>query len=311
MEVKCLLPDKHRKKLFTIIVIPHNEETVLNLRIPLYLFQAMGILLVCGLVCGHLWLSDVLHVQENATEISRLQATNRALHEDIDRMTMETERLLEHVQEMELLTLEVREMIDLPAGERRQEEAGWDVFLTSNEQPGLLASRGGNPVIARNMSNISHLQGFLPEFNEDLSQLREDIRDHQREMASTPSIWPAQGRVTSEFGPRASPFTGRREFHYGIDIAGPRGSLIVAAAQGKVDVATYRRGMGNTVIIEHGYGYRTVYAHLSGFAVAPGHVVEKGEKIGYMGSTGFSTGPHLHYEVHVNGVAVDPRNFFP
>ncbi len=305
------MPDKHRKRFFTIIVIPHNEETVLNLRIPLYLFQAMAILLVAGLVCGYVLLSDNLHVQENSAEISRLQAVNRALYEDIDRMTIETERLLEQAEEMEMLTLEVRKMIDLPPGERRQEEAGYEVFLTSNEQPSLLASRGGNPVIARNMSNITHLQGFLPEFNEELSRLREDIRAHQREMAATPSIWPAQGRVTSEFGPRASPFTRRREFHYGIDIAGPRGTFIFAAADGKVDLATYQRGMGNTVIIEHGYGYRTVYAHLSGFVVAPGQVVEKGEKIGYMGSTGFSTGPHLHYEVHVNGVAVDPRRFFP
>ncbi len=304
------MADRCKKRYFTIMVIPHNEETVLNLRIPLYLFQALSIMLVAGLVAGFVWINSVFDDQERAAEIARLRSQNRILNEDIDRMTHETEALLEYVKEMETLTMEVRALVDLPVRETPPAD-GVAVFLAGLDLPRMLASRGGNPVVDRNSSNISHLQGFLPALNEDLSQLKEDVQDYKLEQAATPSIWPARGRVTSGFGPRASPFSGRREFHYGIDIAAPRGTPLYAAADGRIAVATYRRGMGNTITIEHGYGYRTLYAHLSGFAVREGQAVVKGELIGYMGSTGFSTGPHLHYEVHVNGVAVDPRGFLP
>lgn len=301
---------KHKKRYFTIMIIPHNEETVLNLRIPLYFFQFFSILLLSGLVFGFVWFKSLLDVQQSPEQTNRLLTENRMLHEDIDRMTRETEELMGYVKEMESLTLEVRKIIDLPVDEAQVEE-GLQDYPTRSEQIRMLASRGGNPVIERNSANISHLQGYLPEFNESLVRLREDVIDYNQEMAATPSIWPTSGRVTSVFGPRSSPFSGRREFHYGIDIAGPRGTPIYATADGKVDLATYRRGTGNTISIVHGYGYRTVYAHLSGFAVTEGQTVEKGELIGTMGSTGFSTGPHLHYEVHVNGIAVDPRGFFP
>ncbi len=303
------MSDKQKNRYFTILVIPHNEETVLNLRIPLYLFQIISILLVSGLVFGFVWLKSMFDDQHNPAETSRLLTENRILHEDIDRMTRETEELMEYMKEVESLTLEVRKIIDLPVDGNENE--GFQAFSTNNDQVRLLASRGGNPVIERNSTNISHLQGYLPELNDALVRLKEDVIDYNLEMAATPSIWPTRGRVTSEFGPRLSPFSRRREFHYGIDIAGPRGTPIYATADGNVVLATYRRGMGNTINISHGYGYRTVYAHLSGFAVTEGQSVEKGDLIGYMGSTGFSTGPHLHYEVHVNGIAVDPRSFFP
>jgi murein DD-endopeptidase MepM/ murein hydrolase activator NlpD len=117
--------------------------------------------------------------------------------------------------------------------------------------------------------------------------------------------------VTSEFGPRNSPLSRRKEFHFGIDIAGPRGTPILATAEGEVVLASYRIGFGNTIIIDHGYGFTTVYAHLKNFNVHLGNSVQKGQVIGYMGSTGYSTGVHLHYEVHKKGVAVNPRAYLP
>ncbi len=115
--------------------------------------------------------------------------------------------------------------------------------------------------------------------------------------------WPLSGRITSAFGPRNS------GFHHGLDIAGEMGKLINAAESGRVDSARWRSVYGKTVILDHGNGYRTLYAHLSDYLVDPGEMVQKGQVIGKVGSTGNSTGPHLHFEVRIDNKAVDPAPY--
>ncbi len=126
---------------------------------------------------------------------------------------------------------------------------------------------------------------------------------------STPDIWPVVGIVTSGFGWRK--LKGRREFHTGVDIAAPYGSRVVATAPGYVIFAGYIKGYGRTVIIYHGYGFVTLYAHMSALAVKRGEKVAKNRVIGYIGSSGRTTGPHLHYEVIKYGVRQDPILYLP
>ena len=123
--------------------------------------------------------------------------------------------------------------------------------------------------------------------------------------------WPAQGRVTSGFGWRIHPITRRNELHQGIDIAASSGTTVVAAAAGKVTFSGWNGGYGNLVTIDHGGGIVTRYAHLSKRSVAKGDSISAGQAIGLVGSTGFSTGPHLHFEVRVDGEAVNPRSHLP
>ena len=128
--------------------------------------------------------------------------------------------------------------------------------------------------------------------------------------AATPSVWPVKGLVSSKFGPRISPFTGKRAFHAGLDISAPRGEKIRAPANGKVVVAAYDSKMGNFVRINHRYGVVTTYGHLSKILVRKGQKVNRGDVLGLVGSTGrFSTGPHLHYQVAVNDKVVDPLQY--
>ena len=135
------------------------------------------------------------------------------------------------------------------------------------------------------------------------------LNDKRSLLDSTPSIWPVKGWVTSEFGYRVDPFTGRQELHEGLDIAARLGTPVVAPADGIVIYARYERSFGNTIIIDHGYGFSTLYGHLSEIYVRPGDRVKRGQVIGAVGNTGRSTGPHLHYEVRKNGVPVDPRDY--
>ncbi len=129
------------------------------------------------------------------------------------------------------------------------------------------------------------------------------------ELATMPSIWPANGAVTSGFGWRSFPLGGGSEMHPGIDIASAVGTPVVATADGKVVQSGWSGGYGNMVQIDHGNGIVTIYGHNSRLAAYEGQTVKKGQVISYSGNTGASTGPHVHYEVRINGTAVDPIKY--
>lgn len=137
-----------------------------------------------------------------------------------------------------------------------------------------------------------------------------DMLEEQRLISlATPSIMPVQGWISSKFGYRVSPFNKRRVFHEGVDIASPYGSFVESSGKGIVIYSGYKAGYGNLVTIDHGFGFVTRYAHNSKLLVKVGDRVEKGDKIAKVGSSGKSTGPHVHYEVLVNGVPVNPAKF--
>ncbi len=142
-----------------------------------------------------------------------------------------------------------------------------------------------------------------------LQELVGQLESKHAKLASSPAIWPTQGWLTSRFGTRISPFTGRRQFHAGIDIAGARGTDVVATARGKVTYAGSKGPLGKTVIIDHGHGIRTHYGHNSDVYVKRGQQVERGQRIASLGNTGRSTGPHIHYSVEVKGKAVNPLDY--
>jgi len=129
------------------------------------------------------------------------------------------------------------------------------------------------------------------------------------QIADAPSLWPVEGQVTSSFGEREDPFNGEGAFHPGLDISAPSGTLVRATGDGLVDSAMAVNGYGREVIVDHGHGVKTIYGHLSGMIVISGQHVTRGQIIGYVGRTGRSTGPHLHYEVRINNVPVNPHKY--
>lgn len=128
-------------------------------------------------------------------------------------------------------------------------------------------------------------------------------------LASAPSLWPVEGRITGPYGSRLDPFSGEGAFHRGVDISTGYGHAIVAPADGVVSFADFQSGYGRLVVIEHGHGITTRYGHLSAFSVVDGQHIQRGDIIGYVGLSGRSTGPHLHYEVWVRGIPVNPYKY--
>jgi murein DD-endopeptidase MepM/ murein hydrolase activator NlpD len=148
------------------------------------------------------------------------------------------------------------------------------------------------------------------EFREkSFQELYTFLEGKKRQLSSTPSIWPVRGWLTSTFGYRIDPFTGLRQFHEGLDIANRLGTPIIAPADGIVSRCSNSFGYGLTVEINHGYGIKTIYGHLSKAYVTVGRSVRRGERIAAVGSSGRATGPHLHYQVMLNEVPMSPMNY--
>lgn len=156
------------------------------------------------------------------------------------------------------------------------------------------------------MGQLNHASAIQ---SDDFDNLLGKLEAQKNILAHTPAIRPVKGWITSRFGYRQSPFTGRREFHKGLDIANRKGSPIVATANGVVSFIGKKGLLGNLVIIDHGHGIVTRYAHLDKINAKQGERVQRGDVIAFMGNTGRSTGPHLHYEVRLNGVPINPSKY--
>ena len=150
------------------------------------------------------------------------------------------------------------------------------------------------------------LRDMLGLMEAQLASVRTDVDRRQALVAATPSMWPIAGWISSGFGNRTDPFNGGVDFHPGLDISATHGTPIHAPANGTIEAAGYNGNYGNMVVIDHGFGLVTRYGHLHRFAVGPSQQIRRGDVIGYVGSTGRSTSPHLHYEVLVNGQLTDP-----
>jgi len=158
-------------------------------------------------------------------------------------------------------------------------------------------------------SAIQNLSQKADSVEKNLGSLVNILESQTARLATTPTIWPAQGWVSSPFGYRIDPFTGKRTFHRGIDIATNFGNPVAATADGSVIEAAYDKFFGRTVIISHGEGVVTQYCHLDKYIVKAGQRIKRGDLLGYIGKTGKALGPHLHYEVRINNTSVNPYNY--
>ncbi|OGS19146.1 MAG: hypothetical protein A3J83_01580 [Elusimicrobia bacterium RIFOXYA2_FULL_40_6] len=184
----------------------------------------------------------------------------------------------------------------------------------TQEEAAYLQKYLENKVHEVSVKDLYHqTKALQEETKEELASVEEIngfIAYQQLLYKSTPNTWPCKpNRITSPFGFRIHPITGRYEFHTGLDIAGDRGSKIVSGANGKIIYSGWSAGYGNLVIIDHGYNYRTYYGHLAKIHVKEGDKISRNQLIGLMGETGTTSGIHLHYEVRLGDKAVDPRKF--
>jgi murein DD-endopeptidase MepM/ murein hydrolase activator NlpD len=242
-------------------------------------------------------------------EIDHLRSTNNTLREENVSFRAATGQLTSQIAALNSVIIDLsaqahldpdtaRAFSKLPAVVRGQAMGG---ARDTQTQAALLAAASGSPE-----DTFGVLKDLLGNLQRRLSVVRVDV-ERQTELANaTPSIWPALGWLTSGFGSRIDPFTGQPASHLGLDISADKGQPVYATANGVVRSAEWTGDYGNMVIIAHESGLTTRYAHLSKMAVKAGTTVARGDVVGYVGATGRSTAPHLHYEIWANGHPVNP-----
>jgi murein DD-endopeptidase MepM/ murein hydrolase activator NlpD len=190
------------------------------------------------------------------------------------------------------------------------ERDGRTVILPGEALSQLSTGSRGLPTLLDDMDlRTRQLERRVLREEESLQEVRGYLDDRTSLQRANPSIWPVRGWLTSGFGWRRNPVLGSRQLHTGLDVAAPRGTPVIAPADGHVVFAGYHSAFGNMVVIDHGYGLTTKYAHTSHILVQVGDRILRGEMIARVGNTGRSTGPHLHYEVHKDGVPRNPMRY--
>jgi murein DD-endopeptidase MepM/ murein hydrolase activator NlpD len=243
-------------------------------------------------------------------EIAELRANNVALVVENESYRAATGQLAAQVSSLQAAIAELSEratvdpavqraMRNLPELDRARAMGGGGVVREPARS--LFSATFNSPD-----NTFGILRDLLSVLESRLEAVRYGVERRQALAAATPSMWPATGWLSSAFGGRVDPFNGGESFHPGIDISADYGAPVYATADGRVESASYSGNYGNLVVIDHGFGIATRYGHLSRFAVRAGQSVKRGDLIGYVGSTGRSTSPHLHYEVTLNGRLINP-----
>ncbi len=248
--------------------------------------------------------------RENLSKVRELHALrNRVSEQNLSLHTLHAkfESLETEVERIRTLDARVRSLIHINETLRpARKDNGMDGGIGGAETPEAAPANRLDSLLE---FRFDQLKESLLVDAKNLETIYEKLDARRTYLESVPSLWPARGFLASGFGVRLSPFTSTKVFHHGLDIGAAIGSPARAAAGGKVVRSGFESLYGNLVVIDHGNGYRTVYGHLSERLVQDGDIVQRGETIGKVGRTGRTTGPHLHYEVHVNGLPVNPIRF--
>jgi murein DD-endopeptidase MepM/ murein hydrolase activator NlpD len=299
------------KKSYTLIVVPDHDSPVKRYRIQKsFLVQiGMGVMLLAGLAMG-----ASLHyfqVAKDASENRILRDENLTLRTQLKSVRERIEHIGSTLDRVERFDQKLRSMTLLSDPQRNlamgptEPEAGRTAPTTDTQFTQLTATETPKLLMGR----LDKLSAEATRQEQSLQELQAYFQDQKSLLASTPSIWPARGWVTSDFGQRLDPYTAERVTHGGMDIAAPHGKEVYAPSDGTVVFSGLEGGYGNVIVIDHGYGIKTRYGHLAKMLVKAGDRVKRGAHIAAVGNTGRSTGPHLHYEVRVNGLPQNPRKF--
>ncbi|AEJ18212.1 M23 family metallopeptidase [Gracilinema caldarium] len=291
---------------YTIMLIPHSEKQVFNLHVTVFSLLLVALILA-GIIGSFFWYGSVYTDTKGALSIK--ESKLKEAQANLDQLRDETAQLLKSAKNFEAALSNTLSSLGIAAGSlnSNQNQSLGDLssfFEVKETAQGTL----------KEVSEIRRLAGYLSSAAEPVKELGDLLNSQSSLLTDIPSLWPVKGgigHISMYFGQNENPFTGQWYIHKGVDISTYRqGDPVVASADGQVVTVDYDiGGFGNYIIIKHKHGFYTRYAHLQSFRVQKGQKVQQGQIIGYIGNTGLSTGPHLHYEVHIGSDVVDPLKY--
>lgn len=292
---------------YTIVVADRQTGAIRRLTVRLRPFAvSIFVMLALPVVIGFgLRLRALAEVDHLRTSNMSLEQQNSSYREATGALTAQIESLQSAINELgiraRLDPVSARAMEKLPSNVRNRAVGGTSVEGASAMLTPHVADSSSTPE-----QTFGILRSVLTSLESHLNIVRRSVEKREALMSATPSIWPIHGWLSAGYGMRSDPFTGKKDFHPGLDISADRGTPIFATAAGLVELAAPSGDYGNLVVVDHGYGLVTRYGHLSKFAVWPGRRVKRGDVLGFVGATGRATGPHLHYEVLSDGRLINP-----
>ena len=303
------------KDEFTVVFFPGSLSAPRKLHLPKR-FVKFGILVSFVVLIGVLgssfyFVQQYSKLQGSETELVKLRHDSKIRKIQVEKFAQQVKNFETEMVRLERFEKKLR-VITALENSPRSIEKNWGVggpygFSTNSFTTAM--GWGAANMVERLSNGLDHLGKQAKIQSISFQELDNFFKNQKSLLSSTPSIWPTRGWVTSGFGFRKSPFTGLREKHEGWDIAARNGAPVRTTADGVVVVEGREYGYGNLVEIDHGYGLVTRYGHNSKHLVKVGDRVKRGQVIALVGNTGRSTGPHLHYEVLLNGVPVNPKNY--
>ena len=289
------------RKFYTFLIFPGAHGKLRKIRLPFYVghvllaFSLVGVMTVAALANSYArMLLKVSDYNSLRSESKTLRTQYRTLETVVDRTNAK-------LGSLQSLAAEVA--LTYGFGEPRRPGLPSAALMLATQSNSTVESSYTASLFAFRM-----MKSAASSTPTD-SPMQSFVADPQLGRRMVPSIWPVRGQVTGGFGERLDPLSGEGAFHSGIDISAPYGTPMEAAADGIVLHAGPDSGYGNAVLIDHGFGITTKYGHLSRVNVVVGQEVRRGQVIGAVGTTGRTTGPHLHYEVHVNDTPVNPAKY--
>lgn len=288
----------------TIMIVPHSQSKVINFQTNIFALIT-GAVLTIGIAVSFIYFNRQSFV--STAEIARLREENRETLASLDELRDENNNLLQ-------------------AAKRFQDSFSQSMSLLGINQPSVSKNAGKNGDLSslfdvqelahssvRETADIRRLTSYLENTIQPIEQIAKMLESQTTLFADIPSVWPLKngvGHVSASFGQSKHPISGQWYIHKGMDFSTWRtGDPIIATANGQVVTADYSPDFGYYIIIKHKHGFYTRYAHMNSFRVRKGEFVDQGEIIGTVGNTGISTGPHLHYEVHIGSDVVDPAKY--
>ena len=275
-------------------------------------FQLKRFWLRAVIIGGTVFLLAVSYIVVEYLALRRKSSELEPLREAVQAQTVLVEKLDLLEREVERLRAFDHRVRRLAGMEGTENETAVAVGGGTHGVGDALAEGEGvarKQLLERMYRDLQRLEREVALREESLEALTVYLTRQKDRLAATPSIWPTEGYVSSKFGPRKSPFTGRKQQHTGVDIAAARGTPIVAPADGVVTFSGRLAGYGRAIVLNHGFGFKTFYGHNKKNEVKKGTRVKRGQVIGYVGNSGYSTGSHLHYEVLVNETPRDPLKY--
>ncbi len=289
------------RKVYTFLIFPGAHGKLRKIQLPYYVVHLVVAFSIVGALTVVALANSYARMLLKVSDYNNLRTDREALKTQFRTLETVVTQANAKLDSLQSLAAEVALSYGLSRSRQVHVPGGWlDMALQSTSTP---ESGYRESMYAFNLMRDAASSGSTePEALDMLS-------DPGVANATVPSIWPVHGSVTAGFGQRMDPFSGEGAFHAGLDISAPSGTSVVAAADGIVFYAGPDQGYGNEVLVDHGYGIKTKYGHLSKIYVVLGQEVRRGQKIGAVGTTGKSTGPHLHYEVLIHETPVNPTKY--